>query len=140
MADQITIRIAGPYTITFEPGRRLFCNGVPTTLRYLDKPVTIGDRIVVALVDSRRIGANGKRDEIGLTADEVATMRAATEAYHAASLAEYARTHAAEIAAANRAARLATAYDLTHNEGGEGYNPYRDMAAQVDTGHDDTDA
>lgn len=120
----ITIREVGPYAIIWNDGE-LFCNNVRTSLVTLVKPLANG---AVALVDTHCNGANSKRDQVSLSPAQYDLIVSAGRARAAAYQAEYARTHAAEITAADARETKAHAYDRGMNEGGEGYNPYRDAA------------
>ncbi len=120
----ITIREVGPYAIIWNDGE-LFCNGVRTSLVTLAKPLANG---AVATVDTFCKGANGKQDIVSLQPEQLQMVIEAGRARTAAYQAEYARTHAAEVAAADALETKARAYDRGMNEGGQGYNPYRDAA------------
>lgn len=69
------IRTAGPYSITTD-GRYFYCNGVSTAC-----DVAPAGSPFVLVVDTKRIGSNGQRDMVGLTAEHRDLYRAAcTEA------------------------------------------------------------
>jgi len=120
----ITIREVGSYAITWDGGE-LFCNGSRTSMALLPKPLANG---AVALVDTHCNGANGKQDKVSLSPAQLAMIVSAGRARAEVAQAEYARTHAAEIIAADARETKARAYDRGMNEGSEGYNPYRDAA------------
>lgn len=122
---EIVIRQAGAYTVTHD-GLVLRCNGRQTSLAVLGQPRALSNgRTIVAMVDAQARGANGRLDQVGITAEEFALVRQASRAHVEAGEAAYARAHAAEIAAADADARLARAYDRGMNEGAtDGFNPY----------------
>lgn len=76
------IRQAGTYTIATENGV-LTCNGRRTSARPVT-PVNAGGRTVCFLVDTQELGDNGKRNMVGLTADEMEMHRADARAFEAA--------------------------------------------------------
>lgn len=110
----ILVRKAGNYEITYEPGRHVYCNGIPTTVRDLDAPILANGRTVVALVDTKCLGKNGKVDVVSLTSEELALIRGPKP----------------EIRTVSKSAERR--HDDLYNEGGEGYNPHRSGAAPTD--------
>ena len=121
MIGTILIRQAGPYTVTYVPGKGLCCNGVATTYDF----GRIAGTDFVATVDTKVDGANGKRDRVGLTDEHVKAITGAGWAREAAFQAEYEVEHREEIAHLNDLQRKAKAFDRVINEGAEGFNPYR---------------
>jgi len=86
--DHITIRQAGPYAITTD-GNRYYANGKQA----FPVPTPKGAPATVALMlDTGCIGANGKRDMIGLSAAHVQVHTDAVAAIQAADAARFAAT------------------------------------------------
>ncbi len=124
--DPIIIRRAGAYEITSD-GTSIFCNGVPTAIEMLARPITAGDRVVIALVDTYCQGANGKRDKVSLTQPEYDAYRAAAQARRPTP--PVPQTAATSAQSPRQAAERR--HDALYNEGGEGYNPHRYGAAKT---------
>ena len=77
----ITLRVAGPYTITSD-GERIYCNGNHAT-----PMIPPAGAQVAWVLDTGCKGANGKRDVVGLTAEQYAAHRAHGDALRGARLA-----------------------------------------------------
>lgn len=108
-SNHITIKQAGPYTVTTD-GNRVYVNGVQATPKIA--PVNSG---LDWVLDTGCLGANGKRDLVGLTAAHYQTHKDASAAMRAAEAAAP-RTEtqvSADIAAA-RAAAAELAYTGRH--------------------------
>ena len=91
--NTIIIRTAGPYTITSD-GERIYCNGQQAV------PMTPPAGSALAWVlDTGCKGANGKRDMVGLTAEQYAAHRAHGDALRSARLAAYAASARGQRAA-----------------------------------------
>lgn len=97
--DHITIRQAGPYAITTD-GNRYYANGKQA----FPVPAPKGAPAAVALMlDTGCMGANGKRDLVGLTAAQVQVHTDAVAAVYAADTARLAATPASAAVAFDRA-------------------------------------
>lgn len=116
MANEITLRVAGSYTVTTDGGSYLV-NGQPARIKSAPK----NDRGFVALVETGVIAANGKMDCVGLTQKHI-DMKIALQKMVSATPCASAET---TRVAAERA------FDMANNEGGDGYNPHRHGAGRT---------
>ena len=103
------IRQAGPYKIERENGI-WFVNGAERKIvAIFSTPRLIGGRKLVAMLDTGEFGANGKPNQIGITEEE----------------SMIAQQDVSLGAAALERKRQERDFDNRNNEGGEGYNPFR---------------
>ena len=121
--QNITILVAGPYTISTE-GNSILCNGTSArTVLPLKGDRNRTGELVAMFVETGCKGANGNRDIVGLSADQWQVHLDAVKAARTQEAAAYWSSPAGIAEKARRAAEHA--YDERMNEGGEGYNPHR---------------
>lgn len=133
---EVIIRQAGAYTVTTDDEQAgLYVNGKSATFAG-------PSGALVETVDTGCRGANGKFYLVGLTAAQYAiytdirdALRAKRETHQAEARAAERVANAAYYDAREALASKAAAHDRRHNEGGEGYNPYRRQIGNLDAAH-----